>query len=63
MRRAEALIDAAITVQRWKRRLHRRSTYELRIRRHIARMLNCARTWAAIQDEILRLLLVEGDRP
>lgn len=59
MTRAEALIDAAVTVQRWKRRLHPRSTYELRIRRHVGRTLDCGRTWVAIEEEILRRLLIE----
>jgi hypothetical protein len=61
--RDAALIDAALTVQRWRRRFHPRSTWELRMRRHIGRAMGCERTWNAIEDAIVLLLLAEDDAP
>jgi hypothetical protein len=59
MTRDAALIDAAMTVQRWKRQfppaMHWRMTH------YIAHRLGCYPTWDAIEAEIVRQLLADGD--
>ena len=57
--RAAALLDAAMTVQRWQRQFPAWQHY--RMTRHIAHRLDCYPTWDAIEDEIARRLLAEGE--
>jgi hypothetical protein len=59
MARDAALIDAAITVQRWQRRGGHTGYTADRILRHVARALRCYPSWAAIQEAIVRLELGE----
>ena len=60
MTRPAALIDAAMTVQRWQRQFPRWMHY--RIVRYIAHQLGCHPSWSAIEAEIVRRLLAEGER-
>lgn len=57
MTRASAMIDAALTVQRWRRLIQ--PSLHWRFTRYIAHRLGCCPTWDAIEDEIVRRLLVE----
>jgi hypothetical protein len=58
MTREEAVLDAALTVQLWKRQ-GKQSGISVRI----ARVLGCHKGWAAIEREIVRRLMRAGDRP
>ena len=52
----DALIDAALTVQRWKR-LTRRHRNKVRV--YTARRLECPAIWDAIEAEIVRRIMIE----
>lgn len=56
--RDAALLDAALTVQRWRRQfppaMHWRATH------YLAHQLGCYPAWDAIEDAIVRRLLAEG---
>ncbi len=59
MTRSTAILDAALTVQRWQRQFppaqHWRATHYLALR------IGCAPQWPAIEDAILRRLLAEDE--
>ena len=59
MTRAAALIDAAMTVQRWQRQyppaMHWRATH------YIAQRLICYPAWNTIEEAIVRRLLTEDE--
>lgn len=59
MTRSAALLDAALTVQRWQRQfapwLHWRVTH------YLAQRLGCYPAWTAIETEIVRRLLDESN--
>ena len=62
MTRANALLDAAMTVQRWQRQQRKRryTGYTAnRIRNHVARDLGCYPAWDSIEEAIVLRLLTE----
>jgi hypothetical protein len=67
MKRADALIDAALTVQHWKRLYptsrwapsHR--CWNVRVMRYLAHKLGCYPAWDAIEVEIVRRLLAQDE--
>jgi len=64
MTRAAALLDAAMTVQRWQRqqRQRRYTGYTAnRIRQHVAHTLGCYPAWDAIEKAIVLRLLAEDE--
>jgi hypothetical protein len=60
MTRDEALLDAAYTVQRWKRQFAPWMHY--RIQRYLGHKLGCYPHWDAIEAEIVRRHLAEDDQ-
>jgi hypothetical protein len=59
MTRPDALLDAALTVQRWQRQFppsqHWRATH------YIAHRLDCYPAWGAIEEAILLRLIAEDE--
>lgn len=56
--RASALLDAALTVQRWRTGPYSGATL-ISIRRYLAIELGCCPAWAEIEHAIARRLLAE----
>jgi len=64
MTRTSALLDAAMTVQRWQRQQRRRryTGYTAnRIRNHVANELGCYPAWDSIEAAIVRRLMAENE--
>lgn len=61
MTRAAALIDAAMTVQRWQCLLPWQLVNKHHVRHRVAREMHCEPTWEAIEAAIVRQLLAEGE--
>jgi hypothetical protein len=53
----DALIDAALTVQRWRRMAPWQLVNLHHVRHHVAREMRCVPAWDAIEAAIVRRLL------